>query len=303
MSADKTKAQKLAHLEHIETSEDRFYFDYSPHIEEYLKDEDPEVRARAVQCLWDYPEPAYIDVLIDLAENDPSEEVRHKALSGLGRYIYEGEMADYDFNIGPYDDVLREDELPQADFERVRDYLLALIKDESRPLDVRRRAIEAISFTHEPEVLNIIEKAYHHPDNKMKISAIFAMGRNGNVRFEDHILEALYSPIPDIEYEAVRAAGESHLESANRQLMRIAKSAEDKDLRMAAIWSLGQIGHEMSFELLDDLQFDRDKDIREVAEAAMDEWMIFSQLGELDDEDFFDEDFDDLEWDGNGHLD
>lgn len=297
MSAEKTIAQKLARLEHIATSEERFFFDYSPHIQEYLKDEHPQVRARAVECLWEYPERGYIDTLINLTENDPSDEVGQVAISGLGRYIYEGEMADYDFDFGPYDEVLREDELPQTDFQRVYDYLLAVIRDESRPLDIRRRAIEAISFSHEPEILDIIAQAYHHADNKMKVSAVFAMGRNGNIRFEDHILEALYSPVPDIEYEAVRAAGAFPLDRANRQLMRIAEGDEDKDLRLNAIWALGEIGHEMAFPLLDDLQFDPDKDVRAAAEAALDEWAMSVHLRELDDDFLDEEDLDDPDWD------
>lgn len=296
MTEKKTKDQKLAYLKHITTSENRFFHDYSPDIEMYLEDEDPDVRVQAIRCLWEYPDPFYIDVLINLAENDPNERVRQRAVSGLGRYIYEGEMAGYDFDWGTYNEIMHEDELPQADFERVRDYLLEIIENESQPLDMRRYAIEAISFCHEPEVLNIIEQAYRHPDKKMKISAIFAMGRNGNVRWGDYIVESLYSPDPDIEYEAVRAAGESHVDRANRQLMRIAEGAEDKDLRIAAIWSLGQIGHEMSFLLLDELRlFAWDPDIREIAEAALDEWMIFSQFSELDDDYLFGEDFDDLD--------
>lgn len=294
-----TKAQKLAHLEHIATSEDRFFHDYTPDIETYLVDEDPEVRVRAVECLWEYPEPAYIDVLIHLAENDPSDEVRRSALSGLGIYIHEGEFADYDFDWGQYDELMREDELPQADFERVRDYLLGVIRDDSWPADVRRFAIEAISPSQAPEVLSIIEQAYHHADPTMKVSAVFAMGQNGNPRWEDYVLEALCGSVPELEYEAVRAAGFMSLDRANRQLMRIAEGAEDKALRIAAIWSLGEIGHEMAFALLDDLQFDSDKDIREAAEEALDEWMMSAHLREFDDEDFLDEDVD---WDGDGWL-
>lgn len=301
MTEKKTKAQKLAHLKHIATSEDRFFYDYTPDIEEYLDDEDPDVRATAVDCLWEYPDPVYIDVLIELAEDDPSQEVREHALSGLGIYIYEGELADYDFDWGDYDELMREGELPQEEFERVRDYLLRVIKDESRPLDLRRRAIEAISPSQEPEILDIIEQAYRHPDNRMKVSAVFAMGRNGNVRWDECILEAMRSPVPEIEYEAVRAAGESGVDRANRQLMRIAEGAEDKDLRIAAIRSLGQIGHEMAFPLLDDLQFDPDKDIREVAEEALDEWMMTVHFRELDDEDFLDE-MDGFDWEDNGRL-
>lgn len=90
MVEEKTKAEKLAHLEYIATSEARFFHDFSQEIEAYLEDEDPEVRTKAVQCLWDYPEPAYIDVLIDIAENDPSAQVRHKAIVTLGRFIVDG---------------------------------------------------------------------------------------------------------------------------------------------------------------------------------------------------------------------
>lgn len=297
MAEKRTKAQKLAHLEYIATSEDRFFHDFSQEIEAYLEDEDAEVRTKAVQCLWDYPEPAYIDVLIDVAENDPNAKVRHKAIVTLGRFIYEGEMADYDYDWGIYG----EDDLPQEDFERVYAYLMGLIEDESRPLDERRYAIEAISFYHTPEVLDVIEQAYHHPEKQMKISAVFAMGRNGNLRrWEDYILEALYSPDRDLEFEAVRAAGNAHLESANRQLMRIAAGADDdKNLRIAAIWSLGQLGLEESFMLLDELRWDSDEEIREVAEAAFDEWMIFSQFADFDDEDFLDEDFGGFETNGN----
>ncbi|MBS1253705.1 MAG: hypothetical protein MAG451_02758 [Anaerolineales bacterium] len=39
-------------------------------------------------------------------------------------------------------------------------------------------------------------------------------------------------------------------ERANRQLMRIAAGAEGKDPRIAAIWSLGQLGLQESFMLL-----------------------------------------------------
>ncbi len=301
MREQETKDQKLARLRYIGTGEDRFFHDFSQEIEAYLEDEDADVRTHAVACLWDYPEPAYIDVLIDIAENDPSLQVCHKAIVTLGRFIYEGEMADYGYDWGPYG----EDELPEEDFRRVYDYLTRLIEDESRSLDERRYAVEALSFYHDPHVLDVIEQAYHHPEKQMRISAVFAMGRNGNLRrWEDYILEALYSTDPDLEFEAVRAAGNARVERANRQLMRIAADPTDKELRMAAIWSLGQLGLEESFETLDDLRFDFDPEIREVAEVAFDEWMIYSQLGAFDDDlddDFFDVDlegFDDFDIDG-----
>ncbi len=155
-------------------------------------------------------------------------------------------------------------------------------------------------FSHyAPEVLDLIEQAYHHPDKRMKISAIFAMGRSGiGDRWEKYILEALDSPDPEIEYEAVRAAGEMHLESANRPLMRLASGAEEKNLRLEAIWALGQIAHQESFGLLEELQLSPDPEIQRMAEAALSEWLMFSELRNLEDEDFLDlEDLEDDEAD------
>jgi hypothetical protein len=64
--------------------------------------------------------------LLDLAKADPSQEVRSAALTTLGRYIYEGEAADYDFDWGSMEELVRASELPREDFERVRDFLKAV---------------------------------------------------------------------------------------------------------------------------------------------------------------------------------
>lgn len=279
-----TKREKLGLLRRIEGDT---FTDHLLTIQGFLDDEDADVRAQAVDCLWDYPRSEMMDPLMVLAKQDPSQEVRSKALIILGRYIYEGEMADYDFDWGEMAGLMREGELPEEDFRQVKEFLLDVIHDESESLDSRRFAIEAISFLNEPDVFEIIKGAYRHPDVKMKMSAIFAMGRQGNMRWKEIILKELHSPVPDLQYEAVRAAGESYLEEATPYLIELAEVAEDKDLRLAAIFSLGRTGGEGAFELLDELTIYRDKEIREVAEAAMEEWEIYHGLGEWEDEDEF----------------
>lgn len=284
-----TKREKLKLLERIEED---YFTDHLPTIKAFLDDEDPEVRAMAVDCLWNYPLTEMIDPLMRLAKQDPSQEVRSKALVVLGGYIYEGEMAAYDFDWGAMEEFMREGELPEEDFLRVKEFLLGVIRDGSETLDSRRFAIEAISFLNEPEVWEIIEEAYRHPDVKMKMSAIFAMGRQGNLRWKETILKELDSPVLELQYEAVRAAGESYLEEATPYLMELAQEAEDKELRLAAIFALGRTGGEGVFELLDELTTHRDEEIREVAEAAMEEWEIYHGLGEWEEwEDEWDEEF------------
>ena len=66
---------------------------------------------------------------------------------------------------------------------------------------------------------------------------------------------------------------------------------------MEAIWAMGQTGWEGAFERLDDLAyFGKDDEIQETAEAALEEWYLYSgQLADLyeeDDWEEFDEDED-----------
>ncbi|HDN80278.1 MAG: HEAT repeat domain-containing protein [Chloroflexi bacterium] len=270
-----SKQDKLRLLEHIVNGED-YWQDFSPVLEELIDDEDPEIRAMAVRGLWNYPHPRFIDRLLELSLKDPSQEVRSQAILTLGRYIYEGEMSDYDFEWeGPIPELL-EPELPIEDFLRVKNFLLTLFRDESQPIESRRYAVEALGFLSDPEVLEIIETAYNHPDRRMKISALFAMGRNGHKRWHPIILKELENPDYEIRYEAVRAAGEAYIEEATPILIDIACFEKDKDLRMEAIWALGKTGGEEAESVLIYLiSDDPDKDIREVAEAALEELHIY----------------------------
>jgi HEAT repeat protein len=267
-------------LERIVEGED-YFTDYLPVLKDFLDDEEAEVRKLALTGLWDYPTPDMIEVLFDKAENDPDEKVRCRAVITLGRYIYEGEMADYDFDWGSLKEIMREDELPQEDFLRVKEFLLGFYRDQEKTLDERRFAVEALGFLTDPEVFEIIEEAYAHPDKKMKMSAIFAMGRSGNVRWEDAILDELRSPVKELQIEAIRAAGESGFEGAGKVLQRLTYS-DDRDVKLESIWALGQTGWEEAFERLDELTYlGEDAEIREAAELALEDWLLYS--GSLED--------------------
>ena len=275
-----SKEEKLVLLTRIVEGED-YLTDYLPVLKEFLDDEDAEVRKLAISGLWDYPDPEMIDPLLEKAMDDPSPEVRCQAIIALGRYIYEGEMADYDFDWGALEEIMREGELPEEDFLRVKDFLLSVYRDEGKSLDERRFAVEALGFLGDPEVCAIIEEAYAHPDLKMKVSAIFAMGRSGLVRWTDIILKELDSPIRELQLEAIRAAGEIGLDEAGKALLRLTY-ADDRLVRLEAIWALGQTGWEGAFERLDELAcFGEDKEVRRVAKEALEDWYLYS--GSLDD--------------------
>jgi HEAT repeat protein len=265
-----------------------------------MDDEDPQVRAAAIRGLWYAPDPALLDRLIAIAERDPSPLVRARAISGLGIYMYEGEMTDYDFDWGPMTEILREDELPQADFERARDFLLSVYADETRSLDERRFAVESLGFLSAPEIADLVEEACHRPEREMKISALFAMGRSGLVRWTEILKRELYNPDHDVQREAIRAVGEIGLDELGKDLWRLTY-ADDRETMLEAIAALGQTGWEGAFMRLDELTGDPDQEIAQVAEEALEEWLFMDELlrqaGEWDQDDL------ELDWDADDLVD
>ena len=69
-------------------------------------------------------------------------------------------------------------ELRPEDGEKVQKALLSAIGNQEEQLEVRRRAIEAISPLSLSKVKDIIRQAYESEDARMRASALYAMGRN-----------------------------------------------------------------------------------------------------------------------------
>jgi HEAT repeat protein len=258
---------------------------------QFLDDNDPQVRALAIRGLWYYPEPALIDRLIEMAEQDPSPLVRARAVSGLGIYMYEGEMADYGYDFGPMTEILREEELPQVDFVRAKEFLQSVYADVTRSLDERRFALEALSFLSDPEVADLVEEAYDQPEREMKISAVFAMGRSGLIRWTDILGRELYNDDWEIQREAIRAVGEMGLDELGKDLRQLTY-ADEREIMLEALAALAQTGWEGAFDRIDELTLDTDQEIALAAEEAMDEWILMNEIQSLDDEPELD-----LDWD------
>jgi HEAT repeat protein len=258
---------------------------------QFLDDNDPQVRALAIRGLWYYPEPALIDRLIEMAEQDPSPLVRARAVSGLGIYMYEGEMADYGYDFGPMTEILREEELPQADFVRAKEFLQSVYADVTRSLDERRFALEALSFLSDPEITDLVEEAYNQPEREMKISAVFAMGRSGLIQWTDILGRELHNDDWEIQREAIRAVGEMGLDELGKDLWRLTY-ADEREIMLEALAALAQTGWEGAFDRIDELTLDSDQEIALAAEEAMDEWILMNEIQSLGDEPELD-----LDWD------
>lgn len=283
-----SKRAKLAYLADLEEG----YRPFDKHalklLQSLLQDPDAEVRAEAIACLWNDPDTRWINVLMRLAADDPHVDVRAHAVSVLGRYVYEGEQARLDDWVNIW-----ENEITPEDYQRVTEFLFRLAHDPDEPLTVRRYAIEALAFrSGDPAVEDLIEWAYHHPDRRMKVSALFAMARHGHQRWDKYILAELHSPDAQIQYEAVRAAGELGITEATETLIELAtRKGVRKPLRLLAIYALGETGDQRALPVLEKLARARDRDVRDVARDALEEWLMVTQFEELMDEEEFEEAF------------
>jgi len=273
---DMTPEGRVAYLETL-MARDEPWADFGPVFVGFLDDEDPEVRATAVRGLWSSSDPSLVERLLDMATHDSSAMVRARAISGLGIYIYDGLMMVLDEDEEPGDELLGDEQITEAQFRQVREYLLTVYNDEDRTTDERRYAIESLAFLFEPEVADLIEDAYNSSDKDMKVSAVFAMGRNGLTRWNDILARELYSADPDIQREAIRAVGELGPPELGQDLLRLTY-ADDPEIKIEAIEALGQSGWEGAFERLEELTLDLDPDVADLAEGALEEWLMWREV-------------------------
>ena len=221
-----------------------------------LDDDDPSIRSSAIDLLWDDDSLSLLSRLIDLAENDESPEVRATATSEMGRFILLGEYGD----------------IPEREAIRAQDVAIGLLNDATEDIQVRRRALEAISNSSLEFVSEAIAEAYESDEHLMRVSAVFAMGRSYDQRWTETVLREVRNDDPEIRYEAARAAGELEIEEAVTLLGQIAV-ADEREIKQVAIWSLGEIGGGQATRLLtalaEDAEEAEDEDLLEAIEDAI----------------------------------
>jgi len=244
-----------------EIGEYSFEVDFDPIFILGLNDPAAEVQTNAVEGLWESEDPALIPPFVHLLKTGQTVKLRTVAAQALSQYIYLGEI----------------EEIDQAAMMVVEQALLKCIRQDDEDLEVRRRAIEALAFSSQEGLPQIIERAYYHEDERMQVSAIFAMGRGSDrKRWGSIVLAELDNHSAPIRFEAVRAAGELELGEATPKLIEMVHQEADTEIQQSAIWSLGQIGGEEAQETLESLLDSPDEAIQSAAEEALDELLLWS---------------------------
>jgi HEAT repeat protein len=247
-----------------------------------LKDADPKVRLNSVHTLWEYEERDLAIIFLEMLKTENSMEVRAALASALGRFVYLGDI----------------EELDEALLHEIEDYLIGIVQGDDDTL-VRRCALESLGYSHRQEVNPLIEQAYNSKEKDWVGSALFAMGHSAGEAWGDSVLKMISSVVPIIRTEAARAAGALELSEAVEPLLEMLKDS-DEEARMAAIWSLSQIGGEGVRDSLEELQENvEDEDEIDFIESALDN-LAFTE--ELESFPLFDVIPDDLETDEDDDL-
>jgi HEAT repeat protein len=259
----------------VEISEANFEVYFDPVFLFGLGDEDAEVRAASINGLWEHENPALIVPLIHLLRADPAVIVRAAAAIGLGRFLNLCEL----------------EQLEQNQATLIKEALLETIHTPREDIEVRRRALESIAYSSDTDVSQIIENAYYDENEKMQVSALFAMGRNADSVWVPQVVAELDSPNSELRFEAARACGELEAGKAVQKLIELVEQDPDLEVQEMAIWALGRIGGPAAREALEMYVESDVEALALAAEEAIDELNLFGG------DDLLMYDFDPDDWD------
>jgi len=246
----KRRRQIMSRL--VELAEDNFELNFDSIFKGRLKDKDAEVRSTAIEGLWESEETSLIDPLINLLEQDSAEKVQATAATALGKFALLAELR----------------KLRPSHKSRISQTLLTVINDKSKPLEVKRRALEAAAPLSLPQIKKAIMEAYQSGNQRLRVSALFAMGKNCSHSWLPILLKELTCADAEIRYEAVGACGELGEKEAAPYLIELVDDP-DIEVQLAAIKALGKIGAPEAKSCLEQSLNNPNKVIQQAAEQAL----------------------------------
>jgi len=191
-----------------------------------------------------------------------------------------------------FDDDLEDLPITEPVYRSVCDGLRGIFQDESTPKLVRRRAFEASVRALQDWHAKAIWDLLATKDEDWRITAIFGM-RHVPGDFKKPILEALSTGEPELQREAVLAAGPRAVDEAWPYVAKMVESPDtEKSILLAAISTVAELRPDEAGEVLADLADSEDEEIAEAVEEAL----MMARGGddfEDEDDDFEDDDFED----------
>ena len=238
----------------VELAEDNLELNFDGIFRSCLKDQDAEVRSKAIEGLWESEDASLINPLTNLLGQDRSEKVQVAAATALGKFAMLTELK----------------KLRPCYISQVCQSLLAVTSEKNKPLEVRRRALEAVAPLSLPQVEKAIMAAHQSHNSKLRTSAIYAMGKNCNHSWLPILLKELTNADAEIRYEAAVACGEIGEPETAPYLTGLVNDP-DTDVQLAAIQALGKIGGTEAKECLECCLNNPSEVIHQAAEQALQE--------------------------------
>ena len=236
----------------IDLSEENLELNFTEILHMFLGDQNAVVRELAAQGLWESNDRRSIRPLVDLLRDDTSAKVR--AAAGL--------------TLRKFANLAQSGKLIAKDANRIRDALISVIQRCEEDIEVRRRAIEAVSSFDFPELDDIILDAYRSGNPILVQSAIFAMGQSSKAKWLPTVLSEIEGDNPAIRYEAAIATGFLGEQSDVPDIIRLLDD-EDYEVQAAAVRSLGIIGGNLAKQALLQCRQSGDEAIEEVAKEVL----------------------------------
>lgn len=260
-------SRKLTLLEGLETlAESDTLVNFDDFGKAILDDPDSTVRGRAIRLLKESDDVKLVPVFIDILNNEADVQTRAEAANVLGAFVDLGEL----------------EEIPEDVYHQVEDALLKVANgsDDSR---VRRRALESLGYSSRPEVVSLMESAFQRDDPAWQASALFAMARSADSRWDEDVLASLPNENRNVREAAVEAAGQLSIKEAGPVLIRMLEEEDDDDVTSAMIWSLSQIGGEDARTYIETLlDQTEDEDQIEFLEEALENLAFTEDLDRFD---------------------
>ncbi|UCE97318.1 MAG: HEAT repeat domain-containing protein [Dehalococcoidia bacterium] len=244
-----------------ELAEDDVCLNFDTIFEYNLRDKDEEVRVTAIMGLWENERVSMIETLINMMNNDNSEKVQSAAALSLGRFS-----------------LLAETQVIAKDYAALLGRsLLAVYSDCNRSIDVRRRALEALAPLSLSQVEQAITNAYYDNNPLLKISAIYAMGKNCNPRWLPFLISEASAVDPETRYEVAMACGEIGERQSVIHLIKLTED-DDADVRLASVQALGEIGGGKAKEHLNKCLSHPSEAMRQAAIQALHKLEVITDL-------------------------
>jgi HEAT repeat protein len=250
----------------VEVAEADFETNFGAVFRIGLDDKDAEVRKKSINGLWEDQDVRLVPPLT-MRLHDEAVSVRAAAAISLGRFVLLGELG----------------KIRPAPFAQACEALLAVCQDATEHFEVKRRTLESLSYVDTEDIVALIREAYTASEEKVRISAVFSMGRSADTQWAPQVKQELFSPNPEMRYEAARACGELQLSDTVSDLEELAEDV-DPEVQEAALWALGQIGGDKAREILQRYCTAESEALCLAAKAALDELEFLH--GDL--KDFFD---------------